>query len=443
MKTDWFKTNYGVKQGDNLSPTLFSIYLNDLATELKDMKLGTMLGDMHICILLYADDIVLISENEQNLQNMLDHVNAWCLKWQMKINPDKTKVVHFRNPRTPRTNFNFKIGQSPIQISNTHRYLGIILDEFLNFNACVKTLGDAGGRALSSIISKFKQFKHIGYNTFSKLYESGVLSILTYGASIWGHDNDKYIQQVQNRAIRYFLGVHKTAPIQALQADMGWLNIKYQFYLCTIRFWNRLHQMNSNRLTKKVAEYQLINISDYNWIGKLYNILEKTNKTDFLLEDQKLNLYDVENQFYDIMQEEWSVNICFKPKLWNYVKFKQDIFVEPYVTSNINRYQRSLLAKLRMGILPLQIETGRYFRKPLEDRLCLLCDQNNIEDEYHFLCQCPAFRSEREKILHTIPNFQSLAPNELFIQLMKSDVKILSAFVEKCWHLRKSIESIG
>ena len=39
------------------------------------------MGDIHIYILLYADDIVLVSENEQNLQRMLSHVHKWCCKW--------------------------------------------------------------------------------------------------------------------------------------------------------------------------------------------------------------------------------------------------------------------------------------------------------------------------------------------------------------------------
>ena len=62
MTTEWFGTLQGVRQGDNLSPTLFSIYLNDLAKETKDMGPGVSLDDINISILLYADDIVLISE---------------------------------------------------------------------------------------------------------------------------------------------------------------------------------------------------------------------------------------------------------------------------------------------------------------------------------------------------------------------------------------------
>ena len=67
MNTDWFETMQGVRQGDNLSPTIFSIYLYDFAIELKDLNLGITLGDMYIFILMYADNIGLVSENEQNL----------------------------------------------------------------------------------------------------------------------------------------------------------------------------------------------------------------------------------------------------------------------------------------------------------------------------------------------------------------------------------------
>ena len=215
--TTWFRTLQGVRQGDNLSPTLFNIYLNDLAKELKDLELGVSIGDTQVCILLYADDIVLISEDEQKLQKMLDHVGNWCNKWQMKVNTEKTNIVHFRNKRKPVTKFEFKINNCKINIADSYRYLGVIFDEYLTFELCARTLAESGGRALSSIISKFKQFKNVGYHTFTKLYDTGVNSIISYGASIWGYGNDKFGQLVQNRAMRYFLGVHKNAPTHAVQ----------------------------------------------------------------------------------------------------------------------------------------------------------------------------------------------------------------------------------
>ena len=86
---------------------------------------------------------------------------------------------------------------------------------------CAKTLSDSTGRALSAVISKFKRFRNIGFNTFTKLYYAGVNTILDYEASVWGFSNHKFGQQIQNRAIKYFLGVHKNAPNLAVPADMG------------------------------------------------------------------------------------------------------------------------------------------------------------------------------------------------------------------------------
>ena len=59
--TNWFSSNVGVCQGDTLSPTLFNLFVNDLATEIKTLECGVKIGNKSVSILLYADDIVLIS----------------------------------------------------------------------------------------------------------------------------------------------------------------------------------------------------------------------------------------------------------------------------------------------------------------------------------------------------------------------------------------------
>ena len=54
---------------------------------------------------------------------------------------------------------------------------------------------------------------------------------------------------------------------------------------------------------------------------------------------------------------------------------------------NISRGERSVLAQLRLGILPINIEIGRYKNQPINERLCPFCP-DQIEDEFHFLFVC-------------------------------------------------------
>ena len=54
------------------------MYLNDLAIGIKILGLGINVNGYNLSILLFADDIVLLSRNENDLQVMLDFVNEWC-----------------------------------------------------------------------------------------------------------------------------------------------------------------------------------------------------------------------------------------------------------------------------------------------------------------------------------------------------------------------------
>jgi len=44
------------------------------------------------------------------------------------------------------------------------------------------------------------------------------------------------VNKIQNRAMRYYLGVHKFAPIAAMQGDLGWLSVKFRRYRCMTIF---------------------------------------------------------------------------------------------------------------------------------------------------------------------------------------------------------------
>ena len=80
--TDKFSSKVGVKQGCILRTTLFSLYINDLIQSL-DIEVCDLPALDNECIpcLLYADDIVLLSESAEGLQHSLNALHHYCNKW--------------------------------------------------------------------------------------------------------------------------------------------------------------------------------------------------------------------------------------------------------------------------------------------------------------------------------------------------------------------------
>ena len=70
--SDWFTPKAGVRQGDSLFPILFAIFINDLADQLKREKVGVMVGEHLLSILMYADDIILLAGDHSEAQRGLD-----------------------------------------------------------------------------------------------------------------------------------------------------------------------------------------------------------------------------------------------------------------------------------------------------------------------------------------------------------------------------------
>lgn len=95
---DW--TARGVRQGCPKSPILFNLVLADLEEELRKVKWGgTRIGEERVYSLLYADDMVLITEKEEEMKSMLERLEGYIDRKGIEINVEKTKIVRFNRGR--------------------------------------------------------------------------------------------------------------------------------------------------------------------------------------------------------------------------------------------------------------------------------------------------------------------------------------------------------
>ena len=123
---DSFTCYLGVRQGESLSPFLFSMYLNDIEEHFMLNKFeGVNLGMLKLFLLLYADDIVLFAESEAGLQNGLYLLEQYCTKWKLCVNVNKTKILIFKKGGQNRRNLNFYYKGHIVEMVNSFTYLGI------------------------------------------------------------------------------------------------------------------------------------------------------------------------------------------------------------------------------------------------------------------------------------------------------------------------------
>ena len=92
-------------------------------------------------------------------------------------------------------------------------------------------------------------------------------------------------------------------------------------------------------------------------------------------------------------------------KLRTFKTFKNNYKLENYIKMKLDKQMVFNFARLRISNHSLEIETGRYKKKMLVQRLCKICNDGFIEDEMHFLMTCKAYRSERSEVFE---NFNAL-----------------------------------
>ena len=390
--TNTFTTNSGVRQGCLLSPLLFTLFINDLSDFINFG--GFKYNNVWIRMLLYADDIVFIAPDPDILQNMINKLHKYCDLWDLKVNLNKSKIMVFRKKGRLKKSYNWKYGNSAIEVVTSYKYLGINFTSTGQFGSHLNTQLAVAKMGLNTIYRSIFNLQSRNIDSYFKLFESVSRSVLCYAAQVWGFEKYDVVEKLLRFFIKKLFRLPYNTPNYMLLLETGkdpifvytlklhWSFILRTFKLSNNRFSkimltvgiNKKHKWFQNICDRAVIYGNLQNFADFNnfsiiktQLDILY--LDACNKEHTYLFDQVML-----GQFHPLYKE-----------------IKTSWGREPFFHADLSLKEMRNILMARTEMLPLNWKPWY----PSNNFNCSLCNLNVHEDIKHFLFDCLILREFR------------------------------------------------
>ena len=212
-------------------------------------------------IMLFADDVVLLSYTPVGLQHQLNLLARNADALDLTVNLEKSNIVVFRNGGYLARCEKWYYKDSVVKVVNAYKYLGVWFSTRLLFS---HSLESQKAKAKAGIVETLKTLWKLGDvspNIFLKLFDSQIKPILLYGSEIWAMQMDLQIEKAHLFALKRLLNVSPKTPNDMVYGEPGRTPLHLDAKVSSIRFRLRLMRMEAGRLPRKA----------YNMLANVHN----------------------------------------------------------------------------------------------------------------------------------------------------------------------------
>ena len=453
--TDMFDCPQGLRQGCVLSPTLFSIIINEIATSVaNEGKHGLQLlpGLIELFILLFADDLALLSCSPHGLQVQLDCVHRLCMELGLKINTDKSKIMVFRKGGFLGRHEHWSIDGNQLEVVNRYAYLGFTFTTSMSLQESTHQLALKGKRALFDVLRAHSRLEQMTRNTFFKIFDTKIQPILLYASELWGvltKDNNQ-TENVHLFACKRFLNVAARTPNRMVYGELGRYPLQINCYIRVIKYWFRLLKMDPERLPNQA--YHMLRSLDScgkcNWVSSVRSLLQSVGFGYVWLAQgvtrENCFLREFKQRLTDVFRQDWMAGINSSERFIQYRQFKLVLEPEKYLDSIRQKCFRDALVRLRLGISDINVHKNRYKRNDqLALNNCPFCPE--VEDEFHLCFRCHMYDDIRPSVMKNVePHQESIQFARLMSSKDDGTIRKTAWFLFKASELRKrAVDAVG
>ena len=259
--------------------------------------------ELVVCILVFCDDICLLSDSIEEMQLLLNLCEEFAMKWGIEFNLEKCKYIVFGKKKY--NNIILKLNNQLISFTECFKYLGLEFNAKLDMSSFfIKKFQNVKNSFFS--LNSFG-FKQGGVNPFLQIfiYKSFCISRILYGLEIMNLNKKtlKTINIGQNDIVRYITGLSRNSHISNTLKILKLFNINDLYYYMKLIF---VKNLKSNFICNSIFNYLLI--SDF-----------KTNTLSFIKEFKILCDNLNESMFY-VVDNINSMLTKFKENYRNYEK---------------------------------------------------------------------------------------------------------------------------